>query len=383
MSGTYTYYVTDLLSGRIIGDLPLTGVGFTRVLNAPGTFRGNLLTRDPRVRALALRRLTEPGRTALYVDRDGVLVWGGSIWTTRYTAEDGMLEVSAADFLSYFEHRFVLRYPLLPGVPVAEQPPVRFPAEGEEDVDQLSIAESLINLAQSPPGGDLGVRVRRSGSAPHTPRDVTYHPFDLKPVLEALSDLSDLSDAVDGFDFISDVRYARGVPERSVLFGAPLLDQSGAAHLWEYGAGLVDFDWPMDAADAASRVFARGAGSGAEQLIEFSAMTTHGPRPVPLLESAVSALDISDRSLLGALAEQRRRNLERPVTLPELTVRADHPPHLGAYRVGDRARFIIDAPFFADLVDVTTRIVEYEVSPGDDAEEELVRLTVTPTEETP
>ena len=163
MSGTYTYYVADLLTGEIIGDLPLTGVGFTRVLNAPGTFRGSLHTRDPRVLALAPRRLTEPGRTALYVDRDGVLVWGGIIWTTRYTADDGALELGAADFLSYFEHRFVLPHPLLPGVPVSEQPPVLFPYEGGEAVDQLFIAESLLALAQSAPGGDLGIRPRRSG----------------------------------------------------------------------------------------------------------------------------------------------------------------------------------------------------------------------------
>ncbi|NKY97848.1 hypothetical protein [Nocardiopsis alborubida] len=380
MSATYTYYVADLLSGEIIGDLPLTGVGFTRVLNAPGTFRGSLPTRDPAVRALAPRRLTEPGRTALYVDRDGVLVWGGIVWTTRYAAADGMLEVSAADFLSYFEHRFVLPHPLSPGVPIAEQPPVRFPAGGGEGVDQLSIAETLIGLAQRPPSADLGIRVRRSGTAPHVPRTATYQPFDLKPVLEALSDLSD---AADGFDFVSDVRYVRGVPERSVLFGSPQLGRTGTAHLWEYGAGLVDFVWPVDAADAATRVFARGAGNGAEQLIEYAAAAAPGPRPLPLLESAVAALDISDRSLLRALAEQRRHNLEHPVTLPELTVRADRPPYLGTYRVGDPARVIIDDPFFSGPVDVTTRIVEYEVSPGDDAEEELIRLTVIPVEETP
>jgi len=104
MGTTYTYLVRDLRTGTILDELPLSGCSSDKKLNDSGSLRGRLHVDDPEIRIREPRVLTEPGRTAIYVDRDGDLLWGGIVWTSRYTSSDGVLEIGATDFLSYFDH---------------------------------------------------------------------------------------------------------------------------------------------------------------------------------------------------------------------------------------------------------------------------------------
>lgn len=354
MGATYTYLIADLRGGAIIDELPLYGVSFDKKLNDTGGFRAQLSVADPEIRLREPRLLTEPGRTALYVDRDGDLLWGGIIWTSRYSGADAVLELGASDLLSYFEHRLVLD-------PADLTVPVSLAG------DQIAVARGLVDLAQSHPGGNLGVVVTGTASS-GVSRTVTYSPTDLKPVADALRDLANTDD---GFDFTVDVGYnPSGVPERFLRLGFPRLGQPGAPYVWEYGANLVDFTWPADAASMATRVL-----SGSAVAEDASA-----PRAGwPLLEVAASPPDTEDAGMLEAYVNGELAARRRPVVLPELTVRADLDPVVGTYSVGDDARIIVADPFFAgEQLDITVRILGLEVTPGDDAGQEQVKLTVAP-----
>jgi len=357
MGATYTYLIADLRSGAILDELPLSGVSFDKKLNDTGSFRAQLSVDDPEIRLREPRILTEPGRTAIYVDRDGDLLWGGIVWTSRYSAANGTLELGAADLLSYFEHRLVLD-------PANLTATVPF-----TDVDQVEIARGLVSLAQSHPGGDLGI-VFAGAESSGVPRTVEYPASDLKPVADALRDLAN---ADGGFDFTFDVRYGEtGEPERFLRIGFPRLGQPGAPYVWEYGANLVDFTWPSDAASMATRVLAQGGAPVAE---DTSALRAGWP----LLEAAASPSDTDNAALLAASVKGELAARRRPVVLPELTVRADLDPVVGGYSVGDDARIVVADPFFAgEQLDITVRILGLEVTPGDDAGQEQVKLTVAP-----
>jgi len=376
-TATYTYLVADLSSGVILDELPLTGVSFDKRLNDTGSFRGQLRVDDPEIRDRGPRLLTEPGRTAVYVDRNGDLLWGGIFWTSRYSAANSTLEIGASDFLSYFEHRRVLAYP------VADPP--RSVAYTD---DQLAIAVSLVQLAQSHRGGDLGLEVRvlvpadiPAGTSGVT-RTVSYAAEELKLVADALRDLAN---AKNGFDFVVDVEYGReGTPVRFMRFGYPRLDQPGAPHIWEYGANLIDFTWPRDAASMVTRMFAQGTSDGGAPLLKWAEDSAAYDNGWVLLEDAASQLDTKEPTLVHAQAWGELEARRRPVVLPELTVRADLEPIVGSYDVGDDMRVIIDDPFFAaGHEDVTVRLLSFEVTPGDDAGLEQVTLTVTPIREPP
>jgi hypothetical protein len=356
MGATYTYLIADLRSGAILDELPLHGVSFDKKLNDTGSFRAQLSVADPEIRLREPRLLTEPGRTAIYVDRDGDLLWGGIVWTSRYSGANAVLELGASDLLSYFEHRLVLD-------PANLTEPVPF------DGDQIAIARELVGLAQAHPGGDLGVVVTGTGSS-GVPRTITYSPSELKPVADALRDLAN---AEDGFDFTLDVRYGEGgVPERFLRIGFPRLGQLSAPHTWEYGANLVDFTWPADAASMATRVVAPGGAPAPEDTSAYLAGW-------PLLEAQAPPSDTTDAAMLDAHVKGELAARRRPVVLPELTVRADLDPVVGTYSVGDDARIVIDDPFFpGEQLDITVRVLGLEVTPGDDAGEEQVKLTVAP-----
>lgn len=358
----YTYLVADLRSGTILDELPLAGVSFDKKLNDTGSLRGQLSVHDPEIRLRESRLLTEPGRTAIYVDRDGDLLWGGIVWTSRYRAASGTLELGASDLLSYFEHRLVLD-------PTDLTKTVTF-----TDTEQVEIVRAVVELAQSHPSGDLGV-VFTGAQSSGVRRTVSYAAGELKPVADLVRDLAN---AENGVDFAFDVRYDESEnPERFLRIGFPRLGQPGGPHVWEYGANLIDFGWPSDAANMATRVFGLGDSELGRPAVrdDLSAYEAGWP----LLEGVASQLDTKNAALLDAHVRGELAARRRPVVLPELTVRADLDPVVGSYSVGDDARIVITDPFFAgEQLDVTVRIVGLEVTPGDDAGQEEVKLTVAP-----
>jgi hypothetical protein len=101
---TYRYFVVNLVTNRPIAEIPFKGVSYEKVLTGAGTFSGDILS-SPETANLALYETTMPGRTGLYVVRNGVCVWGGIIWSRSYNVNERVLRVSASEFTSYFHHR--------------------------------------------------------------------------------------------------------------------------------------------------------------------------------------------------------------------------------------------------------------------------------------
>lgn len=100
----YRYYVADLLTNEILTEIPFTGVSYERALSKAGSFSGTI----PLIEATAhldLYENTMPGKTALYVLRDGVCVWGGIIWGRQYSPSNKTLTVDGSEFVSYLYHR--------------------------------------------------------------------------------------------------------------------------------------------------------------------------------------------------------------------------------------------------------------------------------------
>ena len=100
----YRYFVTDLLSNQVIGEIPFKSVQYERAIKGAGKFSGSI-PYIPETVSFDLYSSTMPGKTGLYVVRDGQCVWGGIIWSRSYSVESRVLQVSGAEFTSYFYHR--------------------------------------------------------------------------------------------------------------------------------------------------------------------------------------------------------------------------------------------------------------------------------------
>ncbi len=102
----YRYFVCDLMTNELLAEVPFKGVSYSRSLTEAGRFTGDIAVTEDTYN-LSLYENTLPAKTAVYVVRNGVCVWGGIIWGRTYSLIDKVLSVTAAEFTSYLAHRVV------------------------------------------------------------------------------------------------------------------------------------------------------------------------------------------------------------------------------------------------------------------------------------
>jgi hypothetical protein len=371
MTTTYRYLFADLLTNVIIAELPLTGVSFGSQLNQAGTFQGHILLSGIDTVGFNITNATIPGKSALYVDRDGVLVWGGIIWLRSYQSAGQVLSLQAREFESYFEKRRITS------------------DQTFNNVDQLTISQNLISLAQGVPYGNIGVQVGVETSGVLVSR--VYYDYEKKTYFSALQDLSR---AENGFDFNIDVSYGgSGTPSKTLNLGYPRLGTVYSATdpealLFEFPAGnVVEYEYPEDGSLVANTLYALGAGSNEGKLEATFQDTTFLTSGWALLEEQANYSDVTDATYLAQLAEGQVNAVAYPPTVIKIVVPAYVNPVYGSYAIGDDARLrITDERFPATGVgtaiqaglDEVYRIVGIEVQPGENGPER-VTLTLTQT----
>lgn len=102
----YRYFTVDLLSNALLAEIPFKGVSYERALKGAGAFSGTVPVIST-TNSMDLYESTMPGKTALYIVRDNVCVWGGILWSRSYDVVSRVLSVSASEFTSYLYHRHV------------------------------------------------------------------------------------------------------------------------------------------------------------------------------------------------------------------------------------------------------------------------------------
>lgn len=364
----YRYLFADLRTNDILAELPLTRVSFTQVLNSPGSFSGTIQGSDARELGYDLTASTEPGRTAIYVDRDGVLIWGGIIWLRTWDSDSQHFSFTAREFMSYFERRRITDTLVY------------------EDQDQLFVAQDLVTLAQAETGGNIGVVVPNNVSGIDVTR--VYFDYEFKDVAGAIKDLSNQQD---GFDVNIDVAYDSFLEPRKYLRtdypqrGIQYVSTNPDALVFEFPGNIVLYEWPDDGAQIANTMYGIGPNSN-EAKIRATAIAPSNPVASgwPLLEDTVSYTDQYDPDLLyqQTLGEVTARQVS--IVTPKIVVPAYATPVLGSYKTGDECLLrITDDRFPNDgsgygLAQVF-RIVAISVEPGEDGPERVTLTLTNPT----
>jgi len=358
----YRYLLADVLTNQILAELPLTNVNFTQQLNAAGTFTGDLLLSGVNSAGLNVLNSTIPGRCAVYVDRSGVLVWGGIIWGREYDSANQHLKITAREFESYFERRRITT------------------TQAYSSVDQLTIAQQLIQAAQAVPYGNLGVIIPSNTSGVTVSQ--VYYSYELKSYFNALSDLAKNNN---GFDFNIKVAYdGDGNPTKTLQLGYPRLGNtysstSASVPTFILPAGnIVQYNYKEDGSKAVNTVYATGAGSNEGKLIATGTDATKTGSGWPLLEDATNYSNITDSTLLTGLANGQVLAASYPPQTLQVVAPPYADPVFGTYNLGDQARVVITDPFYPSEFDGNFRIIGLNVSPGENGPER-VTLTLTTT----
>jgi hypothetical protein len=375
MATQYRYLFADLVTNDILAELPLTNVQFTQVLNTPGSFNGTILGSDARELGYDITATTEPARTAIYVDRDGVLIWGGIIWLRTWDTDSQHFTFNAREFGSYFERRRIT------GDLMDNQQALVYLEE-----DQLFVAQDLMNLAQSVAGGDIGIIVPTNTSSVDVTR--VYYDYEFKDVWGAIKDLSNQQD---GFDFNIDVAYDSNLEPSKYAHtdypyrGTPFVASSPSALVFEFPGNIVAYEWPDDGSITSNTMYGIGPNSNEAKIrATATSPTDQIAAGYPLLEDTVSYTDQYDPDLLfqQTLGEVTAKQL--PVVTPKIVLPAYIDPVLGSYKTGDECLLRITDDRFPNNgsgfgLSAVKRIVSISVSPGENGPE---RVTLTLTDPT-
>jgi len=362
MTTTYRYIFADLLSNNTIAELPLTNVSFTQQLNQAGTFSGSILLTGIDSEKYNAINGTIPGRTTLFVDRDGTIIWGGIIWGRSYNSNEQTLSFNAREFESYFERRRITT------------------TTSFTNQDQLAIARNLITQAQSAAYGDIGILVGTETSGINLSR--TYYGYEHKQTYQAIQDIARQED---GFDFLIECAYdGGGTIIKTLKLGYPRIgtaytSSSITVPVFELPASnIVFYDFSEDASNMANTVYALGAGSNEGKLIITEQDTAKFAEGWALLEEQSNYSDVTSSAYLEELAEGQVLAISEPIGIFKIIVPAFEQPLFGSYSIGDDARLRITDQRFPTTLDEIYRIVGITVTPGEDGPER-VTLTLTTT----
>jgi hypothetical protein len=284
----------------------------------------------------------------VYVDRDGVLVWGGIVWT-RSRVKGGK-QIQAAEFLSYFQRRYVKKT-LSTDTSLLLNP--SYITEGGQRLfsDQQHIAWSLLRYASDQPGGHIGLDINPLGGTPHgIDRTVTYFGYERPEIYKAITELSA---ADNGFDFGVEVGWTSGANNaapsryRQVRTWYPrrgrTATESGLVFSKGGGNGsIIDYDWPEDGASMVTEMSGLGAGSGEARIVKTAAATDLINSGWPLLEGVETYDGVIDEAQVQGMTTADLQARSQSQVQPQFEVAADTDPAFGSYQVGDEALFVID-----------------------------------------
>ncbi|OPC79931.1 hypothetical protein B4N89_02310 [Embleya scabrispora] len=356
----YRVLFCDLRSDQLLDVLPLTNLAWDDWIGKTGTLRGTIPVVDADMAARASRML--PARTAVWLERDRVIEWGGIMWTRVRARDSGgaSMAIQCAGWESYLDHRILFStWETGPG-----------------GVDQLDIARQLVDIAQAETGGDIGIRLDWSQTS-GVVRDRTYSRYDLPKVRTLLDQLSNV---IDGFEWrIGSYRDGDGSRAKALVLGHPRISAGSTDVVLDYPGVITDYALPEDGTTEANRWQSRGAATNRNQAEAstplMSSLMTYPDRVAdgwPLLDgssdhSTVETLDVLDSHAAADIARARE-----PEVIPEVTISlaARALPPLGSW-VRIRIRDV-----WPDVMTVRHRVVGVSVSTSAQGAPVTARLTL-------
>lgn len=301
-------------SGSIHGELPVTSFTFSSSLNGAGSLSATIpLDTDTAVTLpssvarpeITAANFATDGRTMVFVERDGAIVWGGIVWGYTADIEKGSAKISATGFLGYFNRRLITATATYAAT------------------EQTAIAWGLINTAQT--ASTIGVV--DNSTATGTTRDRTYSADYSKPVGEALEDLTNLDG---GFDMEIRSYWSSGSIVKSFETSFPQTGRSTGIVL-DIASNLANVSVTNNGTAVNTLAWASGDTETATQSTANATLELSVPR----LESIEAHPSVSETATLTAHSEQLSQRGSLPVVALTVAVASGRTPHVGSFKNGD------------------------------------------------
>ena len=358
----FTVFAYDLNTNTKLCELPANALIFDSRLNDSGSISFSIALQSPGIASIVAPILSYAGNPfAVYVDRSGVIVWGGIAWTGLYTRSTGMLQIGGKEFLSYFDHR----------IAAAEYSVVNYPG----GLDPAQLLYKVFTDAQNPvlcgPGASIGLNIISSTS--QIPPFVPGHPLSQRtPIANIIRDVTSInSPGVGGVELQILCAYdSNGLPQRTLTVKSPRAGRvAGSTGLMFDLSNCLDYTWPTDASQSGNTLIFTGAGNGAQ----MPSTTVHAPGvPVgglgqsPRLDKVISTAAQSPAQIVQ-MANGVAQQYGAPLITPKLKVLTSGAQPLGSWIMGDDARLFMPPgdDRFPNGLDQYWRIMQHSVTVGD------------------
>lgn len=385
----YRYLTTNLLTNSVIAELPFTGVTWGQALNQAGNFSGHMMLSDARIQnvlgtfsssnTFTLDYVTTPARTGLYVERDGVIVWGGVIWSRSYDSTSQTMTIGAREFESYLDRRRVNTTTVFAG-----------------GTDIFTVVKTLVDSANAVTYGNVGISTSNVGTSGVTlPNDYPIFDYQRRNLLDVVTEFSRQGSPY-GFDFNISCAYDNLYNlTRSLNLYSPRKGVSASASaslpMLEFPTGIIRYSYPEDGATLTNQLYGMGRGSTDYMYIASSSVTSSFSQGYPLLEDVASYTQIPDPTLTDKMtaAEAVTRSLPVVVLTAAWVLTTDNveyvingttfnastyvAPNFGEFNLGDTFRIRITDDRFPNTLDTTLRLSKFDVSVGDNGSAEIVQ----------
>lgn len=360
----FTVYAYDINTNTLICELPAAGLTFDRRLNDTGSIGFTLNLLDPHAAAqadpfLAYYRAQVP--VAFYVDRDGVLVWGGIQTTGGYTHSGHTLPIQGREWPAYFAQRLI----------AAPYDKPTYPSGIDPALLLSKAVTDCQNTALAGPGANVGVAV--TGGSSSVPWVTPSYSMQQTFVSQVVADcVAGVTPGAGGVDYWMDVAWSpSGFPSVTMRIASPRAGR--AAGTTSFAIDLlntVDFTWPQDYQQACTTLFETGGGSG--QVAPASTVATSTPvgglGQSPRFDKVLQHSNVLSPEWLSQLAQGEAQRFTGAVVTPTVILRtADETNPLGTWIPGDDCRLIAE-PFelYPAGIDEYWRVVMHAVTVPDD-----------------
>lgn len=355
----YTYYIYDTYTNTFVNTLALSGVSFSNKINGGGSFSASLSISDPVYTSGEIDWLgsTEPnGNRSLFIDRDGVLVWAGTIFGRDYDSESQSLSLSGPTFDWYKDTKIQkkpLNYASQDTLTLARA--VWFRLEDRANpitftyLTNLAGVDSAITSADNqwwvPTGSHIDLLTSRD------PGGIEYY-----------------------IDTYWDNSVSPQVPRK--LFYADYLkinpvDLGLTASLNSAGGNIMSYNRSEDGTKFCTDLYALGAGSDSAQAWGYAADASRLALGYPGVTITYSAGETSSPSSLDSIAKKQLKINNTQLDVISMTVKPDASFNVADIKPGRKVTVQITDPRHPSGYSNTFRIAEYTVTPGDNGEESV------------
>lgn len=339
MTPSYRFYTADLLTGNMLGDIPLQGVTADMTLTGQGNLDGTFPLGQPQD-ALRLST-TKPGRTALYSVRNGELIWGGIIWNRQYINQQRNIELVCKTFDSFYERT------------VLEKNYVK------QAVEQVDCFTALVTKVNAQAGSNIGITCPTI-TATGVKRTILLPAYEFHYANEVIEQLLD---AVDGLEYTVEVADS-GTPDhptKTIRLGATgALNVSQIIYLDSPG-NVIDYTWPENAMQGGNKFAGRGAGSGNIAPTATATDQASLDAGYPALWDVMNYPDVADKKLIRSKTQRRITTSKVPLTEPSFTVKGD--AMIGNWqKLGATIDFTLNDPRFPNGIHDTRRMYGWSLT---------------------